>query len=512
MLRLADSADPGWTATLDGKPLTRTTVDGWAQGFELPSGGGRLDVTFDAPLSHTAWLWAQGALAAGPRGARPAGPPPRRRRRPARGAARARPGRHGRRPPRPPPAGPGGGGGRGVRRGRRRRVRPRGEPGRRRPAPAVRTATGTPRATRARSTAPGRAGYEGAGEYADGGHQQPYQPDAYQGAAVRPYAYGGTTPYDPAYEQDHGANGTSYDAHGRGYGTDGQGYDPGYGTDGQGYDPAATARATTSRPLRRPGLRPHAAPAARHRQRAPRREPAVNRTHPVPDRRRRPRSPPSPVRRPPGAGRTRGRRRDGPPPGSPWSAPACCAPQPSTSDLADTAYTSFTPASRAPARRQGRTAGGHRDVGRRQRRGGGKPAGTPRRPKEPGKPATGDASGSEAPALVGTAEGRLAPGWTVQQTTDVAAGTGRGLLGTNCTAPDTEFWFPGASTAEDRTDYVHLTNPDDSAAVVDIELYGKDGALKSTVADGHHGPAARLRADPAVHAGRRHGRPTSPST
>ncbi|MEW1569984.1 hypothetical protein AB0454_44710, partial [Streptomyces sp. NPDC093509] len=31
-----------------------TTVDGWAQGFELPTGGGRLDVTFDAPLSHTA--------------------------------------------------------------------------------------------------------------------------------------------------------------------------------------------------------------------------------------------------------------------------------------------------------------------------------------------------------------------------------------------------------------------------------------------------------------------------
>ncbi|MFE0514228.1 glycosyltransferase family 2 protein [Streptomyces sp. NPDC058964] len=63
VLRLADSAAEGWTATLDGKPLTRTTVDGWAQGFELPSAGGRLDVTYDAPLGHTAWLWTQGALA-----------------------------------------------------------------------------------------------------------------------------------------------------------------------------------------------------------------------------------------------------------------------------------------------------------------------------------------------------------------------------------------------------------------------------------------------------------------
>ncbi|MFD7437365.1 glycosyltransferase [Streptomyces sp. NPDC059861] len=63
ILRLADAASDGWTATVDGKPLTRTTVDGWAQGFELPAGGGTLDVTYDDPISHTAWLWAQGFLA-----------------------------------------------------------------------------------------------------------------------------------------------------------------------------------------------------------------------------------------------------------------------------------------------------------------------------------------------------------------------------------------------------------------------------------------------------------------
>lgn len=62
-LRLADAADEGWTATLDGTPLTRTTLDGWAQGFDLPASGGRLDVTYDAPMGHTGWLWAQGALA-----------------------------------------------------------------------------------------------------------------------------------------------------------------------------------------------------------------------------------------------------------------------------------------------------------------------------------------------------------------------------------------------------------------------------------------------------------------
>ncbi|MGW6273726.1 glycosyltransferase [Streptomyces sp. NPDC055060] len=62
-LRLADAADDGWTATLDGRPLTGTTLDGWAQGFDLPASGGRLDVTHETPAGHTGWLWAQGALA-----------------------------------------------------------------------------------------------------------------------------------------------------------------------------------------------------------------------------------------------------------------------------------------------------------------------------------------------------------------------------------------------------------------------------------------------------------------
>ncbi|MGW4202891.1 DUF5719 family protein [Streptomyces sp. NPDC004726] len=109
--------------------------------------------------------------------------------------------------------------------------------------------------------------------------------------------------------------------------------------------------------------------------------------------------------------------------------------------------------------------------------------------KEPGKPVAAEASGGDAPALVGTATGALAPGWTAQQTTTVTAGSARGLLGTPCTGPDTGFWFPGASTAKERQDYVHLTNPDETAAVADIELYGKDGALKTTGGDGLPVPA-----------------------
>ncbi|MFD3590064.1 DUF5719 family protein [Streptomyces sp. NPDC058683] len=159
-------------------------------------------------------------------------------------------------------------------------------------------------------------------------------------------------------------------------------------------------------------------------------------------------------------------------------------PAPSLSDIADTSYTSFTPVTK------GTTSDGKAELqaateqsadGTSGKKKASKPVLTP---KAPGTPATGDTSGSDGPAYVGTAEGRYAPGWTVQETTEVAAGTGRGLQGVNCTAADTDFWFPGASTASGRTDYVHLTNPDDSAAVVDIELYGKDGQLKSTVGEG----------------------------
>jgi GT2 family glycosyltransferase len=61
-LRLADSAAPGWHASLDGKALTPVTLDGWAQGFELPSSGGKLDVGYDEPVTHIGWLGIQAFL------------------------------------------------------------------------------------------------------------------------------------------------------------------------------------------------------------------------------------------------------------------------------------------------------------------------------------------------------------------------------------------------------------------------------------------------------------------
>ncbi|WP_421110927.1 DUF5719 family protein [Streptomyces sp. NEAU-S77] len=162
-------------------------------------------------------------------------------------------------------------------------------------------------------------------------------------------------------------------------------------------------------------------------------------------------------------------------------------PAPSSSDVSRTTYTAYT-----PKRSGGGAAGGGTakaellpaestpdEVSEEDDPQGGKGKNNPVLPlKRPGAPVTTDTDRSGAPALIGTADGPLAPGWTVQQTTAIDAGSGRGLMGTACTAPDTDFWFAGASTGKDRQDFVHLTNPDDRAAEVDLTMYGPNGRLK----------------------------------
>lgn len=151
-------------------------------------------------------------------------------------------------------------------------------------------------------------------------------------------------------------------------------------------------------------------------------------------------------------------------------------PAPSSSDIADTTYTAFTPAAPqgtpADAKGSARLLGATKDA---------KPV---LEPKEAGKPFGATAAGADAPALTGSADGILAPGWTAQQTTKVSVGRARGLLGVGCTAPGTDFWFPAVSTAKGREDYLHLTNPDDAAAVVDIRLFGPEGLAKAEAGTG----------------------------
>ncbi|MEV3990197.1 DUF5719 family protein [Streptomyces sp. NPDC049837] len=189
-------------------------------------------------------------------------------------------------------------------------------------------------------------------------------------------------------------------------------------------------------------------------------------------------------------------------------------PAPSNSEVAETVYTSFTPAGEGKGSGQAelKPSAATADETTADPKKTNTPKKAPAADKpvltltQPGKPVSAEADGGDAPALVGSASGPLAPGWTTQQTTKVPAGGGRGLLGVSCTAPDTDFWFPGASTAKQRADYVHLTNPDDTATVVDIELHGPQGPLKSQLTEGITVPArssvpvllSTLTTDPAA--------------
>ena len=58
LLVLADVADSGWRASLDGAALAPRRYDGWAQAFTLPARGGRLRLDHDPGL-RPVLLWAQ---------------------------------------------------------------------------------------------------------------------------------------------------------------------------------------------------------------------------------------------------------------------------------------------------------------------------------------------------------------------------------------------------------------------------------------------------------------------
>ena len=62
-LEVHQAANPGWTATLNGRRLTPVTLDGWQQAFVVPAGaGGRVVMTF---TPTTGYHWLLGGVRAG---------------------------------------------------------------------------------------------------------------------------------------------------------------------------------------------------------------------------------------------------------------------------------------------------------------------------------------------------------------------------------------------------------------------------------------------------------------
>jgi len=56
-IEVHQNADPGWVATLGGRPLTGVQLDGWQQGFVVPSGsGGIVTLTFAPATFYRVWI------------------------------------------------------------------------------------------------------------------------------------------------------------------------------------------------------------------------------------------------------------------------------------------------------------------------------------------------------------------------------------------------------------------------------------------------------------------------
>ncbi|NDU75420.1 glycosyltransferase [Actinomadura sp. DSM 109109] len=61
-LLLAEPADGGWRATLNGGDVKARTVDGWAQGYDIPPAGGEFELTRSMTTRHI-WVAVQGIAA-----------------------------------------------------------------------------------------------------------------------------------------------------------------------------------------------------------------------------------------------------------------------------------------------------------------------------------------------------------------------------------------------------------------------------------------------------------------
>ena len=62
-LEVHQTANPGWTATLNGHQLTPVTLDGWQQAYVVPAGAGGTVVMSFTPESGYHWLLGGAALA-----------------------------------------------------------------------------------------------------------------------------------------------------------------------------------------------------------------------------------------------------------------------------------------------------------------------------------------------------------------------------------------------------------------------------------------------------------------
>ena len=88
-----------------------------------------------------------------------------------------------------------------------------------------------------------------------------------------------------------------------------------------------------------------------------------------------------------------------------------------------------------------------------------------------------DAFGEKLPPIRVTGTGGLAPGLVADQWGRDPRGTGRGMASTACAPAASQFWFVGGGAVVGRRTRIVLVNPDENAAVVDLEVFGPEGLL-----------------------------------
>ncbi len=95
----------------------------------------------------------------------------------------------------------------------------------------------------------------------------------------------------------------------------------------------------------------------------------------------------------------------------------------------------------------------------------------------PGGQAQIEAFGRRLPAIRAYGDGSLAPGLVADQWGRDPSGSGRGMASTACAPAASEFWFVGGGAIAGRQTRIVLVNPDQTAAVVDVLIYGPNGLI-----------------------------------
>ena len=96
----------------------------------------------------------------------------------------------------------------------------------------------------------------------------------------------------------------------------------------------------------------------------------------------------------------------------------------------------------------------------------------------------GPDNGPDTGPVVARGTGASAPGMAAGLLTRSGVPAMRGLLGTTCAAPGTDFWFVGSGAVVGQRGRIYLTNPEPAPAVVDVTLYGPDGAIDAPAGRG----------------------------